>query len=57
MLIFDRAISRERDTRPIHNSQSEEQNGLWMSVEIEGKVSSGVGSAGQPRVLASMLGS
>ena len=47
MLILDLAITPERDTLPIHNSQSGEQNGFWMSVEIEGKVSSSAGYAGQ----------
>jgi len=47
MLILDLAITPERDTLPIHSSQSREQNGFWISVEIEGKISSGSGYAGQ----------
>ena len=47
MLILDLAIIGERDTLLIRNCQSGEQNEFWMSVEIEGNVSSGTGYAGQ----------
>ena len=47
MLILDLAITPERDTLPMHSSQSGGQNGFWVSVEIEGKVSSSAGYAGQ----------
>jgi len=40
-------ITPERDTLPIHSSQSGKQNGLWMLAEIEGKVNSSAGYAGQ----------
>jgi len=48
MLILDLVITAEWETIPIHSSQSGEQNGVWMSVEIQEKVSSGAGYAGQP---------
>ena len=47
MLILDLAIISEQDTLPICNRESEEENEFWMSVEIEGNVSSGAGYAGQ----------
>jgi len=47
MLILDLVITAERDIIPIHSGPSGEQSGYWMSVEIEGKVSSGAGYAGQ----------
>lgn len=49
MLILDLAITPERDTLPIYSSQSGQQNGFWISVEIEGRVSSSAGYAGQPQ--------
>ena len=47
MLILDLAITPERDTLPIYSSQSGQQNEFWISVEIEGRVSSSAGYAGQ----------
>jgi len=47
MLILDLAITPERDTLPIYSSQSGQQNGFWISVEIEGRVSNSAGYAGQ----------
>ena len=41
MLIFDLVITPEWDTLPIHSSQSGKQSGLWMSIGLEGKISSG----------------
>jgi len=46
VLILDPAVTPERDPLPIHGSQSEKQN-EWVSVEIEGTVSSSVGCPGQ----------
>ena len=43
MLILDLAITPERDTLPVHGGQSGKQNRFWMSVGIEGKVSSSAG--------------
>jgi len=43
MLIHDLAITLELDTLPIHSGQSGKQNRFWMSVGIEGKVSSSAG--------------
>ncbi|RPA90155.1 hypothetical protein L873DRAFT_1795647 [Choiromyces venosus 120613-1] len=49
-LTVDLVVTPERDTLPIYSGQSAGQNGLWISVEIEGKVSSsGSGYAGQPQ--------
>ncbi|PUU83421.1 hypothetical protein B9Z19DRAFT_1142634 [Tuber borchii] len=47
MWILDLAITPEQHTLPTQRGSSEERNGFLMSVEIEGKVSSGVGYAGQ----------
>ena len=47
MLILHPAITPRRDILPIHSSQSGKHNGLWISVEIEEKVNSSAGYAGQ----------
>jgi len=47
MVIFDLAITPEWDNLPVQSSQSEEENGFWTLVEIEGKVISGTGYARQ----------
>jgi len=49
MSILDLTITPERDTLPIDSGQSRKQNRFWMSVGIEGKVSSSAGYAGQPQ--------
>ena len=54
ILILDQANGCKRDTLPTHNSQSAEKNG-FMWVEIERKIGSGAGYAGQLQVLAWML--
>jgi len=56
MLILDLAITPERDTLPIRSSQPGKQNGLRMSVGIEGKVSSSAGWAGQSRGVGLEIG-
>ncbi|KAG0633533.1 hypothetical protein HOY80DRAFT_1104625 [Tuber brumale] len=49
MLTVDLAVTPERDTLPMHSGRSRGSNGFWISVEIEGKVSSSAGYAGQPQ--------
>ncbi|CAZ83056.1 unnamed protein product [Tuber melanosporum] len=49
MLVVDLAVTPERDTLPTHSGRSGEPNGFWISVEIEGKVSSSAGYSGQPQ--------
>ncbi|PWW77832.1 hypothetical protein C7212DRAFT_362443 [Tuber magnatum] len=47
MLIVDLVVTPEQDTLPIRSGQSGDQNSFWISVEIEGKVNSCAGYAGQ----------
>ena len=49
MLIVDPVITPQLHTLPIHSGQSGKQNCFWMLVEIEGKVRSVAGYAGQPQ--------
>jgi len=43
MVTLDLAITPQKDTLPIYSSQFGKENGLWISVEIDGKVSSSAG--------------
>jgi len=47
MLSLDLVIIDERDPLPIQSSQSRKQNELWMLVDMDGKVSSSAGHAGE----------
>ena len=59
MLILDLAITPERVTQPlpIHNSQSGEWNGFWMSVGVRGKLAVVLDTLGSYRVFAWTLAS
>ena len=54
MLILDPATTPERVPQPlpIHNSQSAEPNGFWMSVEMRGELAVVLGTPGSHRVLS-----